>query len=162
MLYHLKDRRFGCKRCRYKFGELTGTYLVEFYFSLDILAHLLYLYALGVPAYGIRFYVQLSLTTIEKTFRIFTQSIYNESLLVDIGKKNVDGESEGKSLVFGIYERNGKVIIFPVPDRKRDTLIRLIRQHTKKCSLYYTDDSTAYAALNLIDKILATSIQSYT
>ena len=54
---------------------------MEFYFSLDILAHLLYLYALGVPAYGIRFYVRLNLTTIEKTFRIFTQSIYNESLL---------------------------------------------------------------------------------
>ena len=161
-MYHIKDRRFGCKRCRYKFGELTGTYLVEFYFSLDILAHLLYLYALGVPAYGIRFYVRLNLTTIEKTFRIFTQSIYNESLLVDIGKKNVDGDPKVKSLVFGIYERNGKVITVPVPDRKRDTLIRLIIQHTKKCSLYYTDDSTAYAALNLIDKILATSIQSYT
>ncbi|MFZ0328614.1 MAG: transposase, partial [Nitrososphaeraceae archaeon] len=63
LLYHLKDRRFGCKRCRYKFGE--------FYFSLDILAHLLYLYALGVPAYRIRFYVPLSLTTIERTFRVF-------------------------------------------------------------------------------------------
>ena len=47
--------------------------------------------------YGIRFYVQLSLTTIEKTFRIFTQSIYNESLLVDIGKKNVDGDPKVKA-----------------------------------------------------------------
>ncbi|MGA7900404.1 MAG: transposase, partial [Nitrososphaeraceae archaeon] len=53
LLYHLKDRRFGCKRCRYKFGELTGTYIGEFYFSPDVLAHLLYLYALGVPAYRI-------------------------------------------------------------------------------------------------------------
>ena len=33
--------------CRYKFGELTGTYIGEFYFSPDVLAHLLYLYALG-------------------------------------------------------------------------------------------------------------------
>ena len=39
--------------------------------------------------------------------------------------------SEGKSSVFGIYERNGKVIIFPVSDRKHDTLIPLIR-HTRK------------------------------
>ncbi len=46
-LYHLKDKRFGCKRCRYKFGELTGTYIGEFYFSLDVRVHLLYLYALG-------------------------------------------------------------------------------------------------------------------
>src|SRR5215831_19776547 len=80
LLYHLKDKRFGCRRCRYKFGELTGTYLGEFYISLDILAHLLYLYALGVTAYRIRFYLSISLTTIERTFRIFRQSIYNESL----------------------------------------------------------------------------------
>ena len=58
----------------------TGTYLGEFYFSLDILAHLTYLFALGVPAYRIRFYVRLNLATIEKTFRIFRHSIYNESL----------------------------------------------------------------------------------
>lgn len=60
--------------------------------------------------------------------------------------------SEGKNLVFGIYQRNGKVITFPVSDRKHDTLIPLIRLHTKKGSLYYTDDHTAYAALNLIGK----------
>ena len=60
--------------------------------------------------------------------------------------------SEGKSLVFGIYQRNGKVITFPVSDRKHDTLIPLIKQHTKKGSLYYTDDHTAYATLNLIGK----------
>ena len=39
-------------------------------FSLDILAHLMYLFALGVPAYRIRFYVPLSLTTIEKTINL--------------------------------------------------------------------------------------------
>ena len=52
----------------------------------------------------------------------------------------------------GIYQRNGKVITFPVSDRKHDTLIPLIKQHTRKGSLYYTDDHTAYAALNLIGK----------
>jgi transposase-like protein len=38
-------------------------------------------------------------------------------------------------------------------DRKHDTLIPLIKQHTKKGSLYYADDHTAaYATLNLIGK----------
>ncbi|MGC2431941.1 MAG: transposase [Nitrososphaeraceae archaeon] len=41
---------------------------------------------------------------------------------------------------------------FPVSDRKHDTLIPLIKQHTRKGSLYYTDDHAAYAALNLIGK----------
>ena len=35
LLYHLKDKRFGCRRCKYKFGEFTGTYIGEFNFSLD-------------------------------------------------------------------------------------------------------------------------------
>ena len=165
-LYYLFDYRFGCKRCRYKFGEFTGTYTGEFNFSLELLVHLTSLFALGVPAYRIRFYVPLSLTTIEKTFRVFRQSIYNESLLKLKELKKLSGEleidealfgghrkgkrgwgSEGKSLVFGIYQRNGKVITFPVSDRKHDTLIPLIKQHTRKGSLYYTDDHTAYTGI---------------
>jgi hypothetical protein len=85
------------------------------------------------------FYVPLSLTTIEKTFRVFRQSIYNESLLKLKELKKLSGELEideallfdghrkgkrgwgyeGKNLVFGIYQRNGKVITFPVSDRQK-------------------------------------------
>ena len=36
-LDYLFDYRFGCKRCRYKFGEFTGTYIGEFNFSLELL-----------------------------------------------------------------------------------------------------------------------------
>jgi transposase len=116
------------------------------------------------------------LTTIEKTFRVFRQSIYNNKSLLKLkelikrlsGELEIDDEalfgghrkgkrgwgSEGKNL-FGIYQRNGKVIIitFPVSDRRHDTLIPLKKHHnTKKGSLYYTDDHTAYAALKLIGK----------
>jgi transposase-like protein len=60
---------------------------------------------------------------------------------------------EYKNLVFGIYRRNGIVITFPpVFDRKHETLITLIKQHTRKGSLYYTDDHTTYATLSLIGK----------
>ena len=171
LLFHLKDKRFGCRRCKYKFGEFTRTYIGEFNFSLDKVRTSYVPIRSGVPAYRIRFYVPLSLTTIEKTFRVFRQSIYNESLLKLKELKKLSGEleidealfgghkkgkrgwgSEGKNLVFGIYQRNGKVITFPVSDRKHDTLIPLIKQHTKKGSLYYTDDHTAYATLNLIGK----------
>jgi transposase len=144
--------------------------------------HLLYLYALGVPAYRIRFYLSISLSTIERTFRIFRQSIYNESLQKLKELKKLSGEiemdealfgghrkgkrgwgAEGKSLVFGIYQRNGNVITFPVSDRKQDTLIPLIKLHTKKGSLYYTDDHTAYASLELIGKhqIIAHGMEEY-
>ena len=151
---YLYDDRFGCKRCRYKFGEFRGTYLGEFNFSLHILVHLIYLFALGVPAYRIRWYTSLSLATIERTFRVLRQSIYDESLqklkeLKLSGRIEIDEalfgghrkgkrgwRAEGKTLVFGIYQRNGNVITFPVLDRKYDTLVPLITQHTKKGSLY--------------------------
>ena len=43
LLSHLKDKRFGCRRCKYKFGEFTGTYIGEFNFSLDKLVSLAYI-----------------------------------------------------------------------------------------------------------------------
>ena len=73
--------------------------------------------------------------------------------LVDIGKENVDGDLKVKAQYLEyIYQRNGKVITFAVSDRKHDTLISLIKFYTKKGSLYYTDDHTAYASLDLIGK----------
>ena len=113
------------------------------------------------------------MATIERSFRIFRQSIYDESLQKLKELKKLSGEikidealfgghrkgskrgwgAEGKTLVFGIYQRNGKVITFPISDRKQhDMLIPLIKLHTKKGSLYYTDDHTAYATLDLIGK----------
>ena len=127
-------------------------------------------------------YVPINLATIERVFRIFRQAIHNASLQhmkeiqlagqIEIDETLFGGHrkgskrgwgAEGKSLVFGIYQRNGKVITFPVSDRKHDTLIPLIKQHTKKGSLYYTDDHTAYATLDLIGKhqIIAHGIEEY-
>jgi transposase len=125
---------------------------------------------LGVPAYRIRFYVHINLATIERTFRVFRLAIYNASLQ-ELKELKLSGNiemdevlfgghrkgkrgwgAEGKTMVFGIYQRNGRAITFPVLDRKYDTLVPLIKQHTKKGSLYYTDDHTAYAFLNLIGK----------
>jgi transposase-like protein len=49
---------------------------------------------------------------------------------------SVVGEPK-ETLVFGIYQRNGKVITFPISDRKHDTLIPLIKPHTKKVLCIY-------------------------
>lgn len=167
-----KQARYVCKRCRYFFNDFSRTYLGRLRISLDIISHLLYLFVLGVPAYRIRWFVSISLATIERVFRIFRQAIY-DSLVEAIqtmklsGQIEIDealfggrrkggkrgwGSIEHKNLVFGIYRRNGIVITFPVSDRKHQTLIPLIQEHTRKGSLYYTDDHTAYATLNLIGK----------
>ena len=154
--------RYACRKCRYKFDDFTGTYLAKIRVPLNAIVHLLYLFSLGVPAYRIRFYAGISLKTIEHTFRIFREAIYDSSMvnLRLSGKLELDEAmfggyrkgkrgwgAEGKTLVFGIYKRNGHVMTFPVPDRKYDTLMELIKKHTRKGSLYYTDDYTAYASL---------------
>lgn len=169
MLYYLTGDRYGCKRCRYNFGEFTGTYLGTLRVPSDVVSHLLHLFVLGVPAYRIRWYVPVSLSTIERVFRIFRQAIYDH-LLSELQEIKLSGQieldealfggrrkggkrgwgAEGKSMVFGIYRRNGRVITFPVSGRRHETLVPLIQQHTGKGSLYYSDDHTAYAALNLI------------
>lgn len=141
------------------------TYLGKLRVQIDVVSHLLYLFVLGVPAYRIRWHVPVSLETTERVFRIFRQAIYGY-LLYELQEIKLSGHieldealfggrrkggkrgwgAEGKTLVFGIYRRNGKVITFPVSDRRKETLIPLIRQHTRKGSLYYSDDHTAYAS----------------
>lgn len=175
------DGRYACKRCRYKFSEFTGTYLGKLKIPIDVIAHLIYLFALGVPAYRTRFYIPVNLRTVERTFRIFRQVIYDSSFdeleeLKLSGRLEIDEAlfggyrsgkrgwgAEGKTLVFGIYKRNGRVVTFPVLDMKYDTLMPLIEKHTKKGSLYYTDDHTAYASLNLRGKhkVVAHGIEEY-
>ena len=55
--------------------------------------------------------------------------------------------ASGKSIVFGIYQRNGKVLTFPISSRAKETMMPFITEYTKTGSLYYTDDWFAYTFL---------------
>jgi len=55
--------------------------------------------------------------------------------------------ASGKTIVFGIYQRNGKVLTFPISSRARETMMPYITRYTKTGSLYYTDDWFAYTSL---------------
>lgn len=87
-------------------------------------------FCLGVPAYRLRFLVPYSQLTIQRCFRLFRETIYQDNIQ---GLKPLSGEIEmdetmfggrkpgkrgwgamGKSIVFGIYQRNGKVLTFPI------------------------------------------------
>ncbi|MEM3119182.1 MAG: IS1595 family transposase [Nitrososphaerales archaeon] len=134
-----------------------------------------------MPAYRIRFYVPISLATIEHAYRVFREAIYDSSLdelkeLKLSGKLEMDEAlfgghrkgkrgwgAEGKHTVSGIYQRNGKVVTFPVHDRKYDILVLLIEKHTSKGLLYYTDDHAAYASLKLrgTHKVIAHGMEEY-
>jgi len=55
--------------------------------------------------------------------------------------------ASGKNIVFGIYQRKGKVLIFSISSRARETMMPFITRYTKTGSLYYTDDWFAYTSL---------------
>lgn len=57
--------------------------------------------------------------------------------------------ASGKHMVFGIYQRNGKVLTFPIASRGKQELVPLMIHHTKAGSLSYTDDWHAYTFLDI-------------
>lgn len=110
--------------------------LKDYKYRLIILSHLPYLFVLGVPSYCARRYLRVSLKTARKIYTIFRQAIY-DTLIEKLEGCSLAGEIEldeslyggcrkgkrgwgaaGKHLVFGMYKRNGKVITFPVPNRR--------------------------------------------
>ena len=57
------------------------------------------------------------------------------------------GAKHLKQPVFGIYKRNGKVFLLPVPDTEREHLERIIKQKIKIKSKIYSDKWRGYAGL---------------
>ena len=58
----------------------------------------------------------------------------------------------GKSIVFGLLERNGRVYTKVVEQVTADELMAHIRQHTRKGSVYYTDTFRSYNSLKRLGK----------
>ncbi len=55
----------------------------------------------------------------------------------------------GKTPVFGLLKRNGKVFTVVIPDAKSETLLPIIRQQVKPDSIIYTDTWGSYNALDV-------------
>jgi transposase len=99
--------------------------------------HLLYLFVLGVPANRIKQYTDISLKTVHRVFTIIREAIY-EQALKELEEAQIHGEIEmdetmfggyragkrgwgasGKQIIFGLYQRNGKVFTFPISSRSK-------------------------------------------
>ena len=55
----------------------------------------------------------------------------------------------GKTPVFGLLKRNGKVFVCVIPDAKSETLIPIIREKVKPDSIVYTDYWRGYNTLDV-------------
>ena len=164
-IYRLSDGRFKCSKCRKVFTEFSGTYLSGIKLPADRILYLLHLFVMGVPVYRISRVDKISRYGIGRLFKRFREAIYDKAEkelreLVLSGELELDEAmfgghgngkrgwgAEGKHIVFGMYQRNGKVIFFPIPRRKAEHILPLVRKHTKEGSIYYTDDFKGYVSL---------------
>ncbi len=78
----------------------------------------------------------------------------DESYFGGVRKGKRGRGASGKTIVFGLLKRGGKVYTIPVADVKRDTLLPVIREKIKPDSVVYTDGHTAYNALDVSDLII--------
>ena len=73
----------------------------------------------------------------------------DESYFGGVRKGKRGRGAAGKTIVFGLLKRGGKVYTVPVADVKQKTLIPVIRQKITPDSIVYTDGHTAYNALDV-------------
>lgn len=153
--WKLQDNRYRCKQCRRNFRFRTHIYWGKSKISPYWKGRILEFFCLGVPAYGLRLRVPVHLHTIERFYHLIRHAIYQDALQelkplegkIEMDETMFGGRKPGacgwgaggKVIVFGMYQRNGKVLIFPIPDRDKPTLLPLVFQHSEPGSLYYTD-----------------------
>jgi transposase len=109
--------------------------------------------------------VPLDRKTIQRWFRILREAIYSNEIKelctlsgeIEMDETMFGGRipgkrgwgAAGKCMVFGIYQRNGRVLTFPITSRGKQELVPLMTTFTKPGSLYYTDDWHAYTFLDI-------------
>lgn len=163
--WNLSTGQSRCRECR-----LTRKFIKTSWQKTRISAYwkgrLLEYFILGVPAYRLRFHVPVSLPTIQRWFRtlrlVISRATEKEEEETFSGSLEMDETmfggrrpgkrgwgASGKQMVFGIYQRNGRIFTFPVSSRAGDTLVPLITHHTKAGGLYYTDNWYAYTFLSI-------------
>ncbi len=113
-------------------------------------------FCLGVPAYRLRFQVPYSQLTLQRCFRMLRETIYQNTIqeLKPLSREIKMNETmfggkrpgkrgwgvTGKCIVFGIYQRNGKILTFPISSRAKEAMSPYITRYTQAENLYYTDD----------------------
>jgi transposase len=157
-LYKLPNKHIKCKKCRRKYSlrKLNKDLNILYHFYLEISARKTAI-ALG-----------LSYRTVSSRFMYYRHKMaeylreqFNKlGGEVEIDESYFGGKRKGKrgrgaynkAIVFGILERNGRVYTAVVPNVRAKTLLRHIRDKTKKGSVYYTDTFRSYNSLVIYGK----------
>jgi len=166
--FPLADGRWRCRRCRYTFGLLTGTWAGELRLCPTTWLWLVKLFELELTAAQAAVQTGLSYPTALRAFTTLRRAILageepellrreveaDESYFGPRRPKRSRGrrDNRGRSTphkvpVFGILERHGHVQVTVVPDCSGATLLAQTLRLVKRGSLVYTDKWKGYDTL---------------
>jgi transposase len=159
-LYRLSDNRVQCAHCRYKYSsqKLRDDVKLLHYFSLEIPANKA-AKDLGFSYNKVRNkymeYRQEIALYLEQQFCRLSGEIECDESYFGGKRKGVRGRgSQGKIKVFGMLERQGKIVTTIVDDVTADNLMNEIKEHSEKGSVFYTDKFKSYKSLKFYGKHL--------
>jgi transposase len=127
-------------------------------------SQLIVLFVAGSTARTAASLVGVNKTTASFYFQRLRQLIYDKSEHLEMLEGEVEADESyfggtrkgkrgrgagGKTPVFGLLKRDGKVFAVVIPDAKTETLMPIIRQIVKPDSIVYTDYWRSYNALDV-------------
>lgn len=157
-MYRLKDNRLKCRHCHriYSLNKLRKELEILYHFYLEISARKTSI-ALGLSYKSVsdRFmeYRYKMADYLRKQFKELSGDLEIDESYFGGKRKGKRGRGAyNKAIVFGILERHGKVYTAVVPNVKAKTLLKHIKEKTKKGSVYYTDTFRSYNSLVIYGK----------
>ena len=162
-LYKLSSEKRRCSQCKYTFHDFSGRWINHGRLSCVQWLSLIKLFELELSVRKMAEQMNLAYNTVYQAVRKIRCSILAHAPDAD---DLMDGEIEldecyfggrrkgnrgrgaaGKVPVFGILERNGKVLVTVVPNVTAQTLIGLTVKTVRRGSIVYTDKFRSYDSL---------------
>lgn len=160
--YKVKKRRcYACGECGHHIYPIAGTIMFNSTVPLNLWFYAIYLFSVsknGISSNELSRTLGISYVTAHKMSSKIRSIMKDEptklhgTVHVDESYYGAKGRiqgwgGKGKTILFGMIERKGRVIIKIVPDRRTNTLIPVIKDYVERNSKIHSDKWESYEML---------------
>lgn len=164
--YRIKaERAYSCQWCGHHLHPTVGTPFEQTRTPLQLWFYAIYLFTTtrnGVAAKELQRQLGVTYKTAWRMAGLIREHMadvdgdgplggFTKQVEVDetyVGGYTRGGQGgKGKTVIFGMMERNGCVLTKVVPNRQRRTLLPIVRVNVRRHSIIHTDEHKAYEAL---------------